>query len=81
MKIFKCTVESSNGCSSKTLLVIANDKEDAHNQIVESKKTKYNQTPTIKYLSSLEELKLNLSEKAIIEVGFGYTDDDNDSED
>ncbi len=81
MKLFKCTIESDNGCSVKTLLVIADDKDDAHNQIVENKKTKYNQNPTLKYTSSLEELEIDLSKKGIIQVGFGYVDFDENFED
>lgn len=81
MKIFKTTIVSNNSCYVKTLLIIAEDKDAAHQMIVDSKKDKYNQNPTVQYKSPLTEISINDAKAGILEVGFASNDSDYESDD
>ncbi len=77
LKLFKCTAEcKSNGCYVETLLIVAESKEDAHQQIVNSRKDKYTKNPYIKYTCQLQEIDLDLSKKGILVVGHGESESD-----
>jgi hypothetical protein len=77
LKLFKCTIVcTGNSCYVETLLVVAENKEDAHQQIVDSKKDKYNKNPNIKYTQKLQEFNLDLSKKKVVEVGFAHNERD-----
>jgi diphthamide synthase subunit DPH2 len=88
MKLFQCTVEAyPNNCYVRTLLIIADDEKDAENQIINKRRNqdkgsgRINPTYEIKYTQPLKEIKIDLSKKGILEVGFGSAEDDNDSDD
>jgi hypothetical protein len=82
MKLFKCTVETyPNNCYVETLLIVAENKEDADKQIKDSRRNKYNENPQIKYTQQLKELKINLNKRGILEVGFGHGDDGREGDD
>jgi diphthamide synthase subunit DPH2 len=88
MKLFKCTVETyPNNCYVETLLIVAIDKEDAEEQIKDSRSNqdkgsgRINPTYNIKYTSPLEELNINLNKRGIIKVGFGHGDDGREGDD
>jgi len=76
MKLFKCTIEASNSCYIQTFLVVAKTKEDAHAQIVKSRADKYDEKPRIVYKQRLEELDIDFSKEAMLQVGFGSNDSD-----
>lgn len=75
MKIFKATIEASNNCYVKTLIVIAENKELAHDQICEKEKRQ------VVYKKNLTEIKIDASKPSVIEVGFGENDSDNHFDD
>jgi diphthamide synthase subunit DPH2 len=88
MKLFKCTVEVyPNNCYVETLLIVADNKQDAHEQIVNSRREqdkgsgRINPTYEIKYTEDLKEIKIDLTKKGIMEVGFGEADDDREDDD
>jgi diphthamide synthase subunit DPH2 len=83
MKLFKCTVETyPNNCYVETLLIVADDKEDAEEQIKDERRNqdkgsgRINPTYDIKFTSPLEELKIDLKKRGILEVGFGHGESD-----
>jgi len=88
MKLFKGTVECyPNNCYVETLLIVADSKEDAEEQIKEKRRKedkgsgRINPTYEIKFTSPLEELKINLNKRGILEVGLGCGDNDNSFDD
>ncbi len=88
MKLFKCTVETyPNNCYVETLLIVAIDKEDAEEQIKNSRRNqdkgsgRIDPQYYIKYTSPLEELNINLNRRGIIKVGFGHGDDGREGDD
>jgi hypothetical protein len=82
LKFFKCTAEcKSNGCYVETLLVVAESKEDAHQQIVDSRKDKYTEKPCVNYTCQLQEIDLDLSKKGILVVGHGESESDHGFDD
>jgi hypothetical protein len=77
LKLFKCTVEcKNNGCYVETLLIVAENESDAHNQLVESRRDKYTEKPHIKYTCKLERVSIDLTKKGITKVGFGESERD-----
>ena len=88
MKLFKCTVETyPNNCYVETLLIVADNKEDADKQIKDSRRDKdkgsgrINPTYEIKYTEGLKEIKIDLTKRGILEVGFGHGDDGREEDD
>lgn len=78
MKLYKCTVETyPNNCYVETLLIVADDKQDALQQIKDSRRDKYNEDPRIVFTQNLEELKIDTNKKGILNVGHGHGDSDN----
>lgn len=71
MKVFQATIVSGNSCYVETVLVIAEDKEKAHDQLCEHEKRK------VKYTRRLEEINIDMTKPNVIEyVGWGESDDD-----
>lgn len=71
MKVFTATIVSGNSCYLHTLIVVAESKEKAHEQLCEQQKRK------VKYTKSLKELKIDFSKPTVIEyVGWGNSDND-----
>ena len=88
LKLFKCTVETyPNNCYVETLLIVAENKEDADKQIKDNRRNqdkgsgRLNPNYEIKYTQPLENLKINLTKKGILEVGSGHADNDNGFDD
>jgi hypothetical protein len=88
MKLFKCTVVTyPNDCYVETLLIVADNKQDAENQIIDTRRNqdkgsgRINPTYDIIYTSPLKELKIDLTKKGILEVGFGHGDDGREGDD
>lgn len=76
MKIFTATIVSNNGCYLHTLLVVAEDKKKAHDQLCEQQKRK------VKYTEQLKEVDIDLNKPTVIEyVGWGHTSSDYGSDD
>jgi hypothetical protein len=82
MKLFKCTVETfPNNCYVETLLIVADDEKDAEEQIKDKRRNqdkgsgRINPRYDIKYTSPLREIKIDLTKRGILEVGFGHGDD------
>jgi hypothetical protein len=74
MKLFKCIIKTNRNFSDwyfETLLIVAESIEDAEKQIKDSKRDKYNKDPYIEYTQPLEELKIDLSKRGILLIGFG----------
>jgi hypothetical protein len=88
MKLFKCTVETyPNNCYIETLLIVAEDEKDADEQI-QAKRRKRDEGSGrvdakyyIKYTQPLREIKIDLTKKGILEVGFGHGDDGREGDD
>jgi len=83
LKLFKCTIETyPNNCYVETLLIVAENEEDAEEQIIA--KRRYDDRNSgridpkyyIKYTSAMQEVKIDLSKKGILKVGFGHGDSD-----
>jgi diphthamide synthase subunit DPH2 len=88
MKLFKCTVETyPNNCYVETLLIVADNKEDAEKQIKDSRRNedkgsgRINPNYEIKYTEGLKEIKIDLNKRGILEVGFGHNDDGREGDD
>ena len=88
MKLFKCTVETyPNNCYVETLLIVAKDEKDAEEQIIAKRRYQDRNSGRIdpkyyiKYTSPMKEIKIDLSKKGILEVGFGHGDNDNGFDD
>ena len=76
MKVFKATIVSGNSCYIETVLVIAEDKEKAHDQLCEHEKRK------VQYTKRLEEINIDMTKPNVIGfVGFGCSDSDNHYDD
>ena len=76
MKIFKATIVASNSCYLHTLIIVAEDKEKAHNQLCEQQKR------TVKYTQPMKELTIDLDKPSVIEyVGWGHKESDYCSDD
>jgi len=88
MKLFQCTIETyPNNCYVETLLIIADDKEDAEQQIIAKRRYQDRNSGRIDpkyhivYTSPMKEIQIDLSKKAILEVGFGHGESDYGSDD
>ena len=88
MKLFKCTVETyPNNCYVETLLIVANDEKDAEEQIKDKRRNqdkgsgRIDPQYYIKYTSPLKEIKIDLTKRGLLEVGFGHGDNDNSFDD
>ena len=76
MKIFQATIVSGNSCYVETVLVIAEDKEKAHDKLCEHEKRK------VQYTRRLEEIKIDMTKPNVIGfVGWGSSDSDNHYDD
>lgn len=76
MKMFTATIVSNNSCYLHTLLVVAEDKEKAHDQLCEQQKRK------VQYTQPLKELDIDWNKPTVIEyVGWGHSDSDNGYDD
>lgn len=72
MKLYKATLETvPNNCYVETVIVVANNKKEAHQLLV-----KKNGQWGVKYTEELKELKIDMSKKQVIEVGFGHGESD-----
>ncbi len=71
MKLFKATIESKNPCYLHTLLVVAENEEQADKQLCEHQGRK------VKYTQPLKELNVDMTKPNVIEyVGWGHSDSD-----
>lgn len=75
MKIFKATIEASNSCYVQTVLVIAENKKLAHDQLCKKEKRQ------VIYKSDLQEIQIDTNNPNVIEIGFGENDSDYSSDD
>jgi len=68
MKLFQATLETvPNNCYIETVLVVAENKKDAHKQLVEK-----NGQWGVKYTQPLKEIKIDMTKPNVVEVGFGH---------
>ena len=88
MKLFKCTIETyPNNCYVETLLIVANDEKDAEEQIIAKRRYQDRNSGRIdpkyyiKYTSPMREIKIDLTKRGILEVGFGHGDDGREGDD
>ena len=88
MKLFKCTIETyPNNCYVETLLIVADNEQDAEEQIIAKRRNqdkgsgRIDPTYYIKYTSPMREIKIDLSKRGILEVGFGHGDDGREGDD
>ena len=73
MKLYQATLETvPNNCYVETVLIIADNKKEAHQLLI-----KKNGQWGVKYTQELKELKIDMSKKQVIEVGFGHSESDN----
>jgi hypothetical protein len=72
MKLYNATLETvPNNCYVETVIIIADNEEEAHQLLV-----KKNGQWGVKYTQKMEELKIDMSKKQVIEVGFGHGERD-----
>lgn len=71
LKIYTATIVANNSCYLETVLVVAESKEKAHDQLCEKKRRE------VKYTQSLKELDIDFKTPTVIEyAGWGNSDDD-----
>jgi len=76
MKLYQATIECSNSCYIETLLIIAENEENADKQLCEHKKRK------VKYKRKLKELEIDFSKPNVIpSVGFGENESNYEGDD
>lgn len=72
MKLFQATLETvPNNCYVETVLVIAENEEDAHKQLIEK-----NGQWGVTYTRPLTELEIDMTKPNVIKVGWGHTESD-----
>jgi len=72
MKLYQATIVSKNSCYVHTLLIVAENKEKAHEQLCENQKKRH-----IWYTKKLKELDIDMNKPQVIEyVGFGHSESD-----
>ena len=71
MKLYQATIISQNSCYVHTLLIVAENKEAAHEQLFKQ------QGREIEYTKKLKELDIDMTKSCVIEyVGFGESECD-----
>lgn len=72
MKLYQATLETvPNNCYVETVLVVAENEEDAHNQLI-----KKNGQWGVTYTQPLKEIKIDISKPNLIRVGRGHGERD-----
>ena len=72
MKLYKATLETvPNNCYVETVIITADTEEEAHQLLV-----KKNGQWGVKYTQKMKEIKIDMSKKQVIEVGFGHGESD-----
>lgn len=76
MKVYTATIVSGNSCYLHTLIVVAKNEKEAHDQLCGQQKRK------VKYTKPLKELKIDLTTPNVIEyIGWGCSDNNNSYDD
>jgi hypothetical protein len=71
MKLYQATIECANSCYVETVLVVANDMEQADEVLCVNQKRK------VTYKKKLKELQIDMTKPSVIEhVGFGENESD-----
>jgi len=69
MKLFQATIIANNSCYLETVLVVAENEEDADKLLCAQQKRK------VKYTKKLKELDIDMTKPQVIEyVGWGHTE-------
>jgi hypothetical protein len=72
MKLFQATLETvPNNCYMETVLVIAENKDDAHKQLVEK-----NGQWGVAYTKQLKEIEIDMTKPNVIKVDWGHGESD-----
>lgn len=72
MDLYQATLETvPNNCYVETVIIVAESKEDAHEQLV-----KKNGQWGVRYTRKLEKLSIDTTKRQVIRVGWGHGESD-----